>query len=45
MEHGVFIAAAYGFAGVALLVLIVVSYLQWRAVRDDYKKLFGGGDA
>lgn len=45
MEHGFFIAASYAFAGVVLLVLIVVSYMQWCAVRGDYKKLFGGGDA
>lgn len=47
-DHMHFVIAAYAFAALALGALCIDSYLRWRRVRADYRRLFerkDGADA
>ncbi len=43
-NHMYFVIAAYAFAALALGALCIDSYLRWRRVRAEYRKLFDRKD-
>ncbi len=43
-DHQFFVMASYAVAGVVLAAVCLVSYVQWRQCRADFRRLFSRKD-
>lgn len=44
IEQECFVVAAYGVTAIVLLAVCLDSYIRWRRVKGDYRRLFARKD-